>query len=366
MLFQTPVAAFLEALAPVARVVEARNTIPILSHVRLIARQGELWLTASDLDREAEARLELDVEAEGETTAPAAKLVEIARSLPKSATLRFHSDDSHGVAAVSSGRARFTLATLPASDFPAIGDAPFPCAFSWPAQKLAEDWACVSHAIRTEETRYYLNGIHLCAPEGRIVVVATDGHRLARIKTDIEVAEMPPIIVPTATVKEIIRRAAALGKEEQVAFQAGPNRLRIRSGDTSLTSKLIDGTFPDYERVIPRDFRAWCEASSEAVSTALARVRIAATAQSARVKFDFGDRLKLEVAGAETSASDEIEAEAEGGEMTIGFNSRYAAEAVQALDGVRVKFSLTDPGSPAVLATPARPNRIVVLMPLRV
>jgi DNA polymerase-3 subunit beta len=366
MLFQTPVAAFLEALAPVARVVDARTTIPILSHVRLIARSGELWLTASDLDREAEARLELNVEAEGETTISASKLVEIARSLPKAATLRFTVDERPGVAVLTSGRARFTLSTLPASDFPALGDAPFPCAFRWPAQKLAEDWACVSHAISSEETRYYLNGIHLCAPHGRIVVVATDGHRLARIETDIEAPELSPIIVPTATVKEIIRRAGALDKEAHLDFQAAPTRLRVKSGETSLTSKLIDGTFPDYERVIPRDFRAYGEASSEAISAALARVRIAATAQSARVKFDFGDRLKLEVGGAETSATDEIEIDSEGGEMSIGFNSRYAAEAVQALDSPRVKFSLIDPGTPAHLSAPGRPDRIVVLMPLRI
>ncbi|PWB82580.1 MAG: DNA polymerase III subunit beta, partial [Methylocystaceae bacterium] len=248
-------AALLRALGHVHRVVERRTTIPILANVLIDAKAGALLLKATDLDLEITERAAADVAQDGATTLPAHTLYDIVRKLPEGAQVSLEATGEQGQLLLRSGRSRFHLQSLPESDFPDVTSGDFSHRFSLPPADLKKLIEKTQFAISSEETRYYLNGIflHSTEVEGHLLLraVATDGHRLARVELPAPAgsAGMPGVILPRKAVAEIQR----LGEDAQgaVAIELSTNKMRFSFGETVLTTKLIDGTFPDYGRVIP-------------------------------------------------------------------------------------------------------------------
>jgi DNA polymerase-3 subunit beta len=248
-------AALLKALAHVQSVVERRNTIPILSNVLITAQKGRLSLAATDMDLAITEQVEASAAKAGSTTAPAHTLYEIVRKLPDGAQVELETASDDNSLVVRAGRSRFTLQCLPPADFPAMAEGDLPHRFQLPATDLKGIIDRTRFAISNEETRYYLNGIyfHAASAGGTAVLrgVATDGHRLARVEVPLPkgASEIPGVIVPRKTVGEV--RKLLDESDGSVEVELSDTRIRFASGGVTLVSKLIDGTFPDYERVIP-------------------------------------------------------------------------------------------------------------------
>ncbi len=361
------------ALVAVSRIVEARNTIPILSNIALEAASGRLVLRGTDLDIEARATIDATVDAAGAITLSAGRLRDIVGKLDEGPIAIETADEAAATAKIRAGRAKFDLGVLPIVDFPDLSAGAPTHTFGLPGDVLAAGLEAVGFAISTEETRYYLNGTFVHVVDGRLILVATDGHRLARwsIPAPDGAVGMPGIIVPRKTCGEIVKLAKGNPKPAVVALDE--TKIRIEVGDTTLTSKLIDGTFPDYGRVIPATWAGEATLARAEMGQIVDRV---ATVQSQRgnaIKLTFGDgRLIASVTDADTGhAEEEMSAAlADGLALEIGFNARYLAAVLASLDGERVTIRLTDPGS-ATLFVPADPptaaaDRLVVLMPMRV
>lgn len=388
-----PREALTPALAALTRVVERRTTITIISNILLRADPGgALHLKATDLDIEAACRVEAEIAAYGAVTAPAAMLHDIARKLPADATLTLEAAD--GKMIVRAGRSRFTLQTLPEDDFPDIAGAEFPHAFTLPAATVADVLARVEFAISTEETRYYLNGVYMhvivaassSAAQGRsdgpstdgptqpvgagrncLTFVSTDGHRLSRMTAPLPegAAGMPGVIIPRKAVGEIARLAQAKG---EMRFEVAANRIRVSIGDYTLTSKLIDGTFPDYTRVIPAANNRRAVIDAAALAKALDRVSTVSSARGGAVKLALADgRLTLSVRNPDSGdATEEMDIDYDAEPLEIGFNARYLLDILAALAGDTVLIRLDGPGSPAILQNRDGAQHIAVLMPMRV
>ncbi|NBJ13234.1 DNA polymerase III subunit beta [Microvirga arsenatis] len=365
-------AALLKNLAALNRVVEKRTTIPILSSVLLDAAGEALNLKASDLDIEMTGRIHCQVETAGAITVQAHLLHDIVRKLPDGAQVAIEATDGGGRVAVKAGRSRFTLQALPASDFPDLAAGEFPHSFTLPGVALAKMIARTSFAISTEETRFYLNGIYLHVQGGHLYAVATDGHRLARAHVDgpsgLEGMDgMPGVIVPRKTVAELARLAEEAGKDD-VRIDLSPHKIRAAFGDTVLTSKLIDGTFPDYQRVIPRGNDKVATVEITALKAAIDRVSSVSTERGRAVKLAFDDgRLTLTVENPDAgTATDEIEVDYDAEALSIGFNARYALDIAGALGTDTAVIRLADNGSPTIFQPTADDSLLCVLMPMRV
>ncbi len=363
-------AAFLRALNHVQSVVERRNTIPILSNVLVQAQAGQLRLTATDLDIEIVESVTAEVSREGACTVPAHMLYDIVRKLPDGAQLELNQAPDAGRVAILSGRSRFALQALPPEDFPdlAAGDLPHRFQLSTAALKgLVER---TRFAISTEETRYYLNGIYLheVAAGSALRAVATDGHRLAQ--AEIERPEgaqgMPGVIVPRKTVLELVKLID--GQEGDVEVSLSPAKIRFSAGHLILTSKLIDGTFPDYERVIPRHNDKVLEVETRIFAEAVDRVSTISMEKGRAVKLNITrDRLVLTVNNPDSgSAEEEIVASYDGDPIDIGFNARYLLDVAGQVKSAQMKFSLADAGSPTIIRDPGDEQALYVLMPMRV
>jgi DNA polymerase III subunit beta len=366
------------AMAHLSRIVERKGTIPILANVRIAPGEDIVTITATDLDMEARTHIECRVSDEtpvaaSATTVPAATLSEIARKLPEDAEITISWAAGETRATVSAGRSRFSLQALPAEDFPDFQRADFTHGFDIPAETLTRILAKVSLAMSTEETRYYLNGIHLHvkqAPDGPMLVwVATDGHRLSKFEMAApEGADttLPPIIIPAKTVAELARLAK--DHKGQIRLHICTSKFGADIGNTSLNSKLIDGTFPDYDRVIPRGNPNIASLNRAKLERAVDLVSTMASDKGRAVKFGFREgALNLIVNNPDSgTAEEEIEASLKGQEMDIGFNGRYVADALTALGSEHVEFHIDGPGSPAILRNPADDSVLMVLMPMRV
>jgi DNA polymerase-3 subunit beta len=365
-------AALLKSLAHVQSVVERRNTIPILSNVLIEAGKGQLSLTATDMDLNIVESVAAEIGEPGATTAPAHTLYDIVRKLPEGAQIEVTVAGDSGQMALKSGRSSFTLSTLPKEDFPAAGDGELPQQFALQPNELRHLVDRTRFAISTEETRYYLNGIYLHAAQtGNLAVlraVATDGHRLARFEMPLPegAAEMPGVIVPRKTVNELRKLIEETGEAIQVGLS--DTKIRFAFDSTVLTSKLIDGTFPDYERVIPsgndKIMKVICKDFAEAVD----RVSTISTEKSRAVKLAVANgTLVLSATSPENgSATEEIEIEYDGGALEIGFNSRYLLDIAQQIEGEEAEFALADAASPTVVSDVADSSALYVLMPMRV
>ena len=365
-------AALLKSLAHVQSVVERRNTIPILSNLLLEARDGQLALTATDMDLTIVEAVAAELAEPGATTAPAHTLYDIVRKLPDGAQVQLATDGESGRMKLNSGRSSFTLATLPKEDFPTTGPSDLPKSFAFAASELRNLIDRTRFAISTEETRYYLNGIYLhgASQDGVALMraVATDGHRLARFEMPLpEGADgMAGVIVPRKTVNELRK----LIEEVDGTVEAGLSETRIRLAfdSTVLTSKLIDGTFPDYERVIPSGNDKVMEVDRKTFADAVDRVSTISTEKSRAVKLSLeADTLTLSANSPESgSAVEEIEVSYGGSPMEIGFNSRYLLDIAHQIEGDRAQFLLADAASPTIVRDLADTSALYVLMPMRV
>jgi DNA polymerase-3 subunit beta len=374
MKFKADRATLLKALAHVQSVVEKRNTIPILANVMIAARDGHLTLTATDM----EIAIVEDVAAtgirDGACTAPAATLYEIVRKLPEGAEVELEQAGSDGQLALRSGRYATSLVVLPVEDFPSMTAGTLAHRFSLAALTLRGLIDRTRFAISTEETRYYLNGIYLHAAESDgtkvLRAVATDGHRLARVEEPLPegAGAMPGVIVPRKTVNELRKLLDEVTGDVEVALS--DTRIQFKAGPVTLTSKLIDGTFPEYERVIPRDNDKVLRVSKKDFSDAVARVAAISSERSRPVKLSLArDLLVLSAASPEQgTATEELDGEKvnyEAGPLEIGFQARYLNDITDQIQG-DVEFRFADGAAPTVVRDAGDASALYVLMPMRV
>lgn len=362
----------LKSLGHVHRVVERRNTIPILSNLLLRGSEDGLKLKATDLDIEVVETVPADIVEPGATTVPAHTLYDIVRKLPDGAQVSLETTGDSGQMVLRSGRSRFTLQTLPESDFPDITAGEMAHRFVLPAGELKRLIDKTQFAISTEETRYYLNGIYLHAidVEGRPVLraVATDGHRLARVDTAAPQGAlgMPGVIVPRKAVAEIQKLLE--DGESEVQVELSGSKIRIATAAVVLTSKLIDGTFPDYQRVIPSGNDKLLTVDRGDFAASVDRVSTISSERGRAVKLSMAEgRMTLSVTNPDSgSATEEIEVDYDASPLDIGFNARYLMDIAAQLDGDTALLKLADPGSPTVIQDREGASALYVLMPMRV
>ena len=365
-------AALLKALGHVQSVVERRNTIPILSNVLLSASQGRVAFSATDLDMEIADSSPARVEGVGQVTAPAHTLYEIVRKLPEGADVSLSYTGEDPRLTVQAGRSRFNLPVLPAGDFPIMSSEGLSGAIAIDTDDLARLIDKTRFAISTEETRYYLNGLYLHAvvEDGtpKLRAVATDGRRLA-------LAEMPApegfvgapgVIIPRKTINEVRRLMDDAG--ESVTMGVSAQKVRFGFDHAAMTSKVIDGSFPPYERVIPRDNKRVMTLDNALFAAAVDRVATISTEQSRAVKLSVeSGRMTLTVRNMDAGqAVEELEVDYEGEPFEIGFNARYLLDITGQIGGKEVRFLLSDAGSPAIIEDAEDARTLYVLMPLRV
>ncbi len=372
-------AALLKSLGHVHRVVERRNTIPILSNVLLLAEEQSLLLKATDLDLEVAERLSADVSKGGATTVPAHILYDIVRKLPDGAQVSVESQGESGQLQLRSGRSRFNLQSLPDSDFPDLTAGDLSHSFKLVPGDLKRLIDKTQFAISSEETRYYLNGIylHTVDVEGHTMLraVATDGHRLARVEVAAPKGAlgMPGVIVPRKAVAEIQKLVENLDQDIRIEISSAKARFTFgdrsaSSGQVVLTSKLIDGTFPDYMRVIPSGNDKRLIVDRDPFKVAVDRVATISSERGRAVKLTLADaKLTLSVTNPDLgSAVEELDVDYDSSPIDIGFNARYLLDITEQLDSDTVLFKLADPGSPTVLQDRDGAAALYVLMPMRV
>ena len=361
--------AFLKALNHVQSVVERRNTIPILSNVMVQAKGNEIKLTATDLDLEIVESVAAEVLQAGGVTMPAHMLYDIVRKLPDGAQLELNQAGEKGRVSILAGRSRFALQALPPEDFPDLASGEFSNNFSLAGSELRFLIERTRFAISTEETRYYLNGIYFHDVGGKhLRAVATDGHRLAQSQMALPegAAGMPGIIVPRKTVLELVKLLE--GEDAEVEVSISSQKIRFASGKLVLTSKLIDGTFPDYERVIPRGNDKILEADTKQFAEAVDRVSTISFEKSRAVKLALSSgKLSMVVNNPDSgSAEEEIQVSYDRDAMEIGFNSRYLLDVAAQVKAETMRFEFNDAGSPTVVRDPKDEHSLFVLMPMRV
>ena len=365
-------ASLLKALNHVQSVVERRNTIPILSNVLLNAEKGKLSLTATDLDIEIVESVAADVVRPGATTAPAHTLYDIVRKLPDGAQVQLEFGEGDGRLTLSAGRSKFQLSALPREDFPALSAGTLPHKFALKPDDLAALIDKTRFAVSTEETRYYLNGIYLHAhaekSKTHLRAVATDGHRLARYELEAPKGAngIPGVIVPRKTINEVRKLLEDIDAPVEVAIS--DTKIRFALDSVILTSKLIDGTFPEYQRVIPSGNDKIMEIVRDELKEAVDRVSTVSTEKSRAVKLNLEKgRLTLSVVSPEAgTATEELILDYGSGGIEIGFNARYIMDILERIDGDKAIFQFSDSGSPTLVRDAAGDEALYVLMPMRV
>jgi DNA polymerase-3 subunit beta len=360
-------ATLLRGLGHVQSVVERRNTIPILSNVMIEANEGGgLRLMATDLDLQINETVDADVIQPGATTISAHTLFDIARKLPEGAQVELSA--SAGKMQIIAGRARFNLATLPRDDFPVIAEGELPHAFELPAATLRQIIDKTRFAISTEETRYYLNGIFLHVVDGELKAAATDGHRLARVTVPRPdgADAMPDVIIPRKCVVELRKLLDELDGSVQVSLSE--SKVRFGLGNAVLTSKLIDGTFPDYSRVIPTANDKLLRVDPRSFEESVDRVATIASEKTRAVKMALDrDRVTLSVTSPENgTAAEELPGDYAADSFEIGFNARYLLDILHQIEGDTVEVHLADAAAPTLLRENDKAAALYVLMPMRV
>ena len=361
----------IKSLGHVQSVVERRNTIPILSNVKIEAAEGRLTLNATDMDLDMVDSVGANVETPGAITVSAHTLYDIVRKLPEGSQVELNTSGD-GQMQLSAGRSRFTLSCLPTDEFPVLSGGELPHNFNVTAAELRSLIDRTKFAISTEETRYYLNGIYLHKADRDGVdvlrAVATDGHRLASVEAPLPAGSenMPGVIVPRKAVTELRKLIDESGDE--VAISMSESKIRFSFDNAVLTSKLIDGTFPDYQRVIPsgndKDMKVNCKLFSDAVD----RVSAISSEKSRAIKLVLSSGLlALSASSPEHgSAEEEIEVTYEGDSVEIGFNSAYLLDITRQIEGDTALVSLADGNSPTILREMDDASALYVIMPMRV
>jgi DNA polymerase III subunit beta len=360
-------ATLLKSLGHVQSVVERRNTIPILSNVLIEASgDGALRLMATDLDLQIVETIEAKVETAGTTTVSAHTLFEIARKLPEGAEVSLAA--AEGKMAVKASRSNFNLPTLPRDDFPVIAEGELPTRFELPAATLRQIIDKTRFAISTEETRYYLNGIFLHVADDVLKAAATDGHRLARVTVARpDGAEgMPDVIVPRKCVAELRKLLDEVEGTVEVSLSA--TKIRFVLGHAVLTSKLIDGTFPDYSRVIPTGNDKLLKIDPKSFKQGVDRVATIASEKTRAVKMALDrDKITLSVTSPENgTAAEEVSGDYSAAGFEIGFNARYLMDILDQVEGDSVEVHLADAAAPTLIRENDKAAALYVLMPMRV
>ena len=372
MKFSIERAALLKAVSQAQSVVERRNTIPILANVLIEAQGSDVSFRATDLDIEVVDKAPAQVERAGATTVAATTLHEIVRKLPDGALVSLTADAAAGRLTVEAGRSNFSLATLPKEDFPVMASSEYASNFSANAAVLRRLFDKSKFAISTEETRYYLNGVYMHIADGdggkKLRCVATDGHRLARIDADMPegAADMPGVIVPRKTVGEL--RKLLEDDDMVIAVSVSETKVRFATPQITLTSKVIDGTFPDYTRVIPQGNTRKLEVDAADFARAVDRVATVSSERSRAVKLQLDeDRLILSVNAPDSGAAEEELAVAYSDErLEIGFNAKYLLEIASQVDRENAVFMFNSSGDPTLMREGNDTSAIYVVMPMRV
>ncbi|MDG1128597.1 DNA polymerase III subunit beta [Seohaeicola saemankumensis] len=362
----------LKAVSQAQSVVERRNTIPILANVLIEAEGNTVTFRATDLDIEVLDKAPAQVERAGSTTVSAVMLHEIVRKLPDGSLVTLSDDSAAGRLSVQAGRSHFNLATLPKEDFPVMASSDYASNFSAPAGVLRRLFDKSKFAISTEETRYYLNGVYMHVADGEggkvLRCVATDGHRLARIDAPLPAGAeaLPGVIVPRKTVGEL--RKLLDDDDTQIAVSVSETKVRFATPDITLTSKVIDGTFPDYTRVIPQGNTRRLEVDARDFAAAVDRVATVSSERSRAVKLSLDeDRLVLSVNAPDSGAAEEELAVAYGDErLEIGFNAKYLLEIASQVDRENAVFMFNSAGDPTLMREGNDMSAVYVVMPMRV
>ncbi len=372
MKFSIERAVLLKAVSQAQSVVERRNTIPILANVLIEDDGNNVQFRATDLDIEVVDKAPAMVEKAGATTVSAVTLHEIVRKLPDGALVTLSDDGVAGRLNVEAGRSHFNLATLPKEDFPVMATSEYASNFSAPAPVLRRLFDKSKFAISTEETRYYLNGVYLHVADsdgGKVLrAVATDGHRLARIDADLPAGAegMPGVIVPRKTVGEL--RKLLDDDDMEIAVSVSETKIRFATPDITLTSKVIDGTFPDYTRVIPAGNTRKLEVDAGEFAAAVDRVATVSSERSRAVKLALDeDKLVLSVNAPDSGAAEEELVVAYGDErLEIGFNAKYLLEIASQVDRENAVFMFNSAGDPTLMREGNDTSAVYVVMPMRV
>lgn len=358
--------ALLKPLQLVAGVVERRQTLPVLSNVLLVVQDQQLSLTGTDLEVELVGRVVLEEACEpGEITVPARKLMDICKSLPSDALISVRLDEQKVV--IKSGRSRFSLSTLPANDFPAVEEGPGSLNFSVNQGKLRRVIERSGFAMAQQDVRYYLNGMLLEVSNGMLRAVATDGHRLAMcsMEASIEQQDRHQVIVPR---KGILELARLLGEQDgDVSIVLGQHHIRANTGDFTFTSKLVDGKFPDYERVLPRGGDKLVVGDRQLLREAFSRTAILSNEKYRGIRLQLENGLlKIQANNPEQEeAEEEIAVEYSGGPLEIGFNVSYLLDVLGVMTTEQVRLILSDSNSSALIQEFDNDDSAYVVMPMR-
>jgi DNA polymerase III subunit beta len=365
MKFETLRDTLLAPVQAVVGVVERRQTMPILANLLLSVGDVGLAVTATDMEVELVANTSVEIQEKGEITVPARKLLDICRALPEGAKLSVYLDK--GKLCLRSGRSRFTLATLPAADFPSVEDIHVQRGFAISQKQLRDLIARTAFSMAQQDVRYYLNGLLLETGESRLRAVATDGHRLALcdLKTSVAEGQVQQVIVPRKGILELQR---LLGDgDTQAQIELGTNHLRVTLPGIRFTSKLIDGRFPEYERVVPKGGDKVFIANRQHLRETLNRAAILSNEKYRGVRLQLTPKhLKVMAHNPEQEeAEDELEVQYQGSELEIGFNVTYLLDALTALEGEQVHITLTDANSSCLIRAPENEECRYVVMPMR-
>jgi len=358
--------ALLKPLQLVAGVVERRQTLPVLSNVLLEVQGDKLSLTGTDLEVEMVGRAQLlEPGVDGEITVPAKKLMDICKSLPDQSTIEI-TQDEHKVQ-LSTGRSKFVLSSLPANEFPNVDEIEAAATVNVPQAQLRRIIDRTAFAMAQQDVRYYLNGLLIEVKSDGLRAVATDGHRLATcaVNVDLEVDTKTQVIVPRKAVLEMAKLMT--DPEASVEVLLSSNHIRIQVGDYTFTSKLVDGKFPDYERVIPRNGNKTLIADRQALRQVFARTAILSNEKYRGVRLLLEDNTLQVVANnpEQEQAEESIGVEYQGESLEIGFNVSYLQDVLSVLDGDDMKMTLADPNSSAVMQEVDGGDSLYVVMPMR-
>ena len=356
--------ALLKPLNLVAGVVERRQTLPILSNVLLSLEGGQLALTGTDLEVELVGRVSVSgASVDGEITVPARKLVDICKSLPDGSEIEFSLEA--GKATVKAGRSRFTLSTLPASEFPSVEETPGELSLEMPQASVKRLIERTAFAMAQQDVRYYLNGMLLEIRSGRLSMVATDGHRLALCTAAESVdAGDAAVIIPRKGVLELAR---LLEGEESIRLVIGSNHVRAVNTQYTFTSKLVDGKFPEYERVLPKSPDKSVVGDRLALKQAFTRTAILSNEKYRGVRLKLSnDTLEITANNPEQEQAEEmVSVDYQGAELEVGFNVSYLLDVLSVLNGSQVRLSLADSASSALLEEAEAGDSLYVVMPMR-
>lgn len=363
MKFRISKEAFLDALQKVQHVVSSRTTLPILSNVLLVARDGRLHLTTTDLDVGITGSVEANIEKDGSTTLPARRLVSIIRELPASEVEI--SVDGKNHASIRCGPSFFKIIGLPETEFPPLPEFDDSRVFKIPQQVLLDGLRKTSYSISTDETRYVLNGIYTSFREGKMTLVATDGRRLAMVDADLDfpASHEKDVIIPTKAVQELQR---LLGEEGEVTLKLSDNQVSFTINDSMLCSKLIEGNYPNYRQVIPGDSTVRVVIPREALLETVRRVSLLSSDKSNSVKIVFNPNSLIVSANSPDvgEAEETMDVAYDGTPMQIAFNPEFLQAPLRNLDTENVYLDLIDEMSPGVLRIEG--SFLYVLMPMRV